>query len=251
MSDEARGRETGGRPPDLDRMVRENLGLVYTMAGRLHRAAGPGPERADLVSAGVIGLIQAARAFEPQRGLAFSTIAMTRVRGAMLDEMRRWDQAPRSVRRKERLMRSSEATLRAELEREPTTVEMAGHLGIQPEELQGWCDDVERVATDSLDDTVAGVDAEGLKVRDRVADDRAPDVVEKVAREEVLAILKHKLAELPERERTVLALYYLEGLRLREIADVFDVTESRISQIRHAALRTLRSMLTLAGVEEP
>lgn len=252
MPGDARRSDAGSGQEQLDDLVRDNLGLVYTMARRLQRAGGgPGPERSDLVSAGVIGLIQAAHAFEPERGLAFSTIAMTRIRGAMLDEMRRWDEAPRSLRRKERLIRTSEAELRSELERDPSVVELAGRLGITPDELQGWCDDVERVATESLDAAIPGQDPGGLRVRDRVADDGAKDVEADLTREESLAVLREKLSELPERERTVLALYYLEGLRLREIAEVFEVTESRISQIRKGALRTLRSMLTLAGVEEP
>lgn len=252
MAAEAESTPPGLGSGALDELVTQNLGLVYDLARRLSRTAGTGPERSDLVSAGVIGLIQAARAFDPTRGLAFSTMAVTRIRGAMLDEMRKWDRAPRSVRQRERIIKESKQALRLRLERDPSILELADHMSLPAERLQGWCDEIDRCFTESLDTLVAGRADGGrdLAVQELVPDEGISDPVEELGRGQALEILREKLLELPERERQVLSLYYVEGLRLKEIAQVFDVTESRISQIRHGALRTLRSMMTLAGVDE-
>ena len=235
-----------------DAMVEEHLGLVYDVARRLERSSGVGPERSDLVSAGVIGLMQAIESFEPSRGLAFSTLAVTRIRGAMLDEMRRWDHAPRSVRKKERQIKQSEAELRTRLERQPSAQELADDLALSPEELHAWYLDVARHVGESLDDSPGGATGESrdLQIVDAIGDE-GTDVVERLGRDDAVRILHERIVELPEREAQVLALYYFEELRSREIAQILGVSESRISQIRHAALNTLRSMLNLAGVVEP
>jgi RNA polymerase sigma factor for flagellar operon FliA len=238
--------------PDRDRLVRDNMGLVYDLARKLDRGDGSGPERSDLVSAGVIGLMQALDGFDPGRGLAFSTFAVARIRGAILDEIRRWDHAPRSVRQKQREIRRSEADLRSRLDRDPTPLEMADELSVSPEELHSWTLDVARHSIESLDATQHRRDGTRTEARvTSVIGDSGTGIVDRLGRAEAIELLKGRLQALPERERQVLALYYFEGLRLHQIADILGVTESRISQIRHKALRTLRSMLSLAGVEEP
>lgn len=230
-------------------LVRENLGLVYDVAGRLGRKSRPGLERGDLVSAGVGGLIQAARAFDPSRGLSFSTLAVTRIRGAMLDEMRRWDHTPRSVRKKERRIKATEAELQVRLRRQPSMQEIADELEVTPEELHGWYLDVACHLGESYDDSPVA----RLYKSTGVGPDHRPcersDVTERLVREESIATLRECMSALPEREARVIGLYYFEELRLREIAELLGVTESRISQIRHAALRNLRSLLVQAGVE--
>lgn len=244
------------RPPnspergDVEPLVAENLGLVYDAARKLARASGAGPERGDLISAGVQGLIQAATTFDPGRGHAFSTLAVTRIRGAMLDELRRWDHTPRSVRKKERQIKHAEGLLWAELKRQPTLDEIAESLEISSDELHTWYLDVSRHVEESLDRSPTKRPDEGgrLTVADVVADP-TPDVVETLGREDTASILQDCIRQLPEREARVLALYYYEELRLREIADLLGVTESRVSQIRHGALKTLRSMMTERGVE--
>jgi len=240
-----------GRSDRVDRLVRENLGLVYDAAKQLAHSGGMGPERGDLVSAGGQGLIQAASSFDPERGLAFSTLAVTRIRGAMLDEMRRWDGAPRSVRKRERTLREAEEELQAQLGRAPSSAEIANHLGVSAEDLHGWSHDVARHAEASLDDgpSSPSPDSETRPSLSELVPDRAPTAADVVDRRETVALLSECIATLPERESRVLALYYFEDLRLREIADLMGVSESRISQIRHAALKTLRSMLQQRGVE--
>jgi RNA polymerase sigma factor FliA len=236
--------------PETDRLVSENLGLVYDTAKKLDRSGGAGPERGDLISAGVQGLIQAANAFDPGRGLAFSTLAVTRIRGSMLDEMRRWDITPRSVRKKERQIKACESELRALLQRQPTVREMADALEISVEDVHAWHLDMTRHVEDSLDETPSGRNDEGGRATVvEMISDGSPDASETLGREEAVQILGACITLLPEREARVLALYYFEELRLREIAELMGVTESRISQIRHGALNKLRVLLEEKGVD--
>ena len=230
-------------------LVAENLGLVYDLASKLQRLGGVGPERGDLVSAGVRGLIQAARAFDPGRGLSFSTLAVARIRGAMLDELRRWDRIPRSVRQKERKVKAAEAILRVRLQRQPTAEETALELGMSSEELHAWYLDLARHMEEPLDDTPTTHVYDSGRPSGRAVADETADVIERIGRAEAISILERCLGELPQKESRVLALYYFEELRLREIAQVLGVTESRISQIRQAALGKLRSLLEQNGVE--
>lgn len=235
---------------DVDRLVNDNLGLVYDVARRLDRSGGQGPERGDLISAGVQGLIQAASSFDPGRGLAFSTLAVTRIRGAMLDELRRWDTTPRSVRKRERQLRSTEADLKASLGREPTVDEVAEALDVSTEDIHGWRSDLNRHVEESLDHAppARGEEFRGLSAVETTADD-GPSVEDSVSDAQTREILMECIQSLPERDARILALYYYEGLRLREIAQLMGVTESRISQIRQAALKTLRALLSEHGVE--
>lgn len=238
-----------GGNPAVDELVSENLGLVYDLARKMSRFGGNGPERDDLVSAGVQGLIQAAHAFDPGRGLAFSTLAVTRIRGAMLDELRRWDQTPRSVRKKERELKATEASLRASLGRRPTPDELAYALGIEVEELHDWYLDMTVHEPESLDRGVGGRDEPGRRTTAETVPDPGQGAFEALGQAQSVEVLAECIQDLSERDRQVLALYYYEDLRLREIAQLIGVTESRISQIRHAALKTLRGMLSERGVE--
>ncbi|MEQ1856941.1 MAG: FliA/WhiG family RNA polymerase sigma factor [Longimicrobiales bacterium] len=230
-------------------MVVQNLGLVYDLAAKLQRSAGIGPERDDLVSAGVRGLIQAAENFDASRGLSFSTLAVARIRGAMLDELRGWDRVPRSVRQKERKVRAGEAALRARLHRQPTTEEVAAELSMSVEDLHGWYVDLAHHMDESLDESPTTHLYDSPRSTGRQVADGGQDVVDRLGREQAIGILERCIGDLPEREARVLALYYFEELRLREIAQILGVTESRVSQVRHSALAKLRSLLIQKGVE--
>lgn len=239
----------GDKPLDRDRLVSDNLGLVYDAAAKLDRSGGLGPERGDLISAGVQGLIQAAQSFDPERGHQFSTLAVTRIRGAMLDELRRWDRTPRSLRRREREMRSAESELRLRLGRDPDPEELAEAMGVSPEEVHTLRSDLNRYHDESLDRATGGAEpGTGFTVAETTAD-VGPSIEDLVAHDETVEILAECLQKLPEREARVLSLYYYEELRLREIAELMGVTESRISQIRQAALKTLRTLLEADGID--
>jgi len=225
-----------------DALLRENLSLVHHVARQLARGLAADADIDELVSAGTMGLMTALEAFDLSRGLAFSTFAVPRIRGAILDELRRQDHVPRSVRRKTRSMAAARETLTRRLGRTPTVDELASELSVDAATLWRWQADVEgavhvpldRSATDR-DGTTASP-AEFLGNGEERTDDR-------LSREEEIGMLREALLALKEQERTVLSLYYFEELKAREIAEVMGVSESRISQIRSKALAQLRFAL--------
>ncbi len=223
------------------------LGLVHhsarEMAGRVAHAV----ELDDLVSAGTLGLVQAVEGFDLSRGLAFSTYAMRRIRGAILDELRSRDWRPRSVRVKGRQLAHAVAVLESTLGRPPEAREVATALGIDLESYWRLREDLEGGVMVSLGDGAGRSGDDTLSVEETLADASAPDPGATVTREEGVERLRKAIGELPPRERMVLSLYYYEELNLKQIADVLHVTESRISQIRTQALKRLRERPALAG----
>lgn len=231
---------------DLDArnvLLRENISLVYHVARRLARALADDADLDEMVSAGSVGLMAAAEAFDTSRGLAFSTFAVPRIRGAILDELRRQDHVPRSVRRKSRTISRARETLTQSLGRAPHAHEVAGELGVDTATLWRWTSDIEGAVHLPIDgrapnrDGTAPNRAELLGGEDELADAR-------LAREEEIGRLRDAMGALGDQERTVLSLSYFEGLRAREIGEVLGVSESRVSQIRSRALAQLREMLT-------
>jgi RNA polymerase sigma factor for flagellar operon FliA len=197
----------------------------------------------DLVSAGTLGLVQALESFDLSRGLAFSTYAMRRIRGAILDELRSRDWVPRSVRAKGRQMAAVVAQLESRLGRAPEPQEVAGALSLDMETYWRWREEVDGAVLVSLDGSVSLDHAESATLEETLTDISAAVPGEMLGREETVATLRHAIGLLPPKERTVLALYYYEELNLRQIAEVLHVTESRVSQIRTQALKRLRSRL--------
>ena len=198
----------------------------------------------ELVSAGTMGLIDAIEKFEPERGLAFSTFAVPRIRGAILDELRRLDAVSRTVRRKQRDVDGAREELTARLGRVPNDQELADELDVDLETLWRWHREMERAVQVSLD-TPAGDEETGQgTLVDILVDNEAATPEQILDAQEEVEILKREIAALDTQERTVLGLYYYEELKLREIAEVLDLTVSRISQIRTKALKTLRGRLT-------
>jgi RNA polymerase sigma factor for flagellar operon FliA len=231
----ARG-EAGARA----RLIAEHGALVQSIAQQLSTNLPANTQRDDLVSAGTIGLMNAIDNFDPARGVAFSTFATPRVRGAMQDEMRRLDHVPRSVRRKIRAIGGAREALMRALGRAPNDREIAAHLGIHVDTLWRWLADaegstmltLERPSREHEERAMAGAP---------IADEGAAD--ERVTREQEAELLRQVFLGMSEQERTVLSLYYYEQLKLHEIAAVLGLTESRISQIRSRALARMRGML--------
>lgn len=221
----------------------EHLGLVHHVARKLKRGLAAEADLDELVSAGTVGLIHAADSFDASRGLAFSTYAAPRIRGAILDELRKQDHATRSVRRKTRDLAAARDRLTHALGRRPTEAEMAEALGIDLPTLWRWTADAESAAPVSIDRPRREGDERAPAPADLLADERAAAVEEHVALSEEAAILREALLGLKEQERVVLSLYYFEELKLHEIAKVLGVTESRVSQIRTRALGRLRTDL--------
>ena len=232
------------RDPVLcDELVRRHLPLVHHIARRMIRSGADAPELDDLVGAGTIGLIDAISRFDPDRGIAFSTFAAPRIRGAILDDLRRWDQTSRSVRQKQRAIAAARNALTATLEREPRDEETARAIGIDVEELRRWQVAGQEAAHVSLYERVERAGGRAVVRADAVPDPSADPIEDRIEAGEMLAIVRDEIARLPERERVVLSLYYFEELKLHEIGTVLEITESRVSQIRSKALKTLRERL--------
>ena len=225
-----------------DAVLRQHLGLVFHVAQQLARARANDVELDDLVSAGTLGLIEAFENFDASRGLAFSTFAAPRIRGAMLDELRRLDRVPRSVRRKSRQIDGAATALAATLGREPDHTELASELGIDLPTLWHWQAERESTHVVSLDRAASGAD-QTRGAGEWLAGMTGEEVDESITLAQEAAHLRDALLEIPEQERTVLSLYYFEELRLIDIARVLEVSESRVSQIRSKAIRRLRKKL--------
>jgi RNA polymerase sigma factor for flagellar operon FliA len=225
-----------------DQLLRENLNLVHHVARQLSRALAAPADFDELVSCGTLGLMSALGAFDPTRGLAFSTFAVPRIRGAILDELRRQDHVPRSIRRKTREIAQTRETLTRIFGRQPSDEEVAEHLGIDRSTLWRWQTDSESAVHVSLDHSASDHDAPAVPPGCLSID---PDLSaeEDLNREQEREILRAALRQLKDQERIVLTLYYFEELKLHEIADVLGLTESRVSQIRTKALGRLRSQL--------
>jgi RNA polymerase sigma factor for flagellar operon FliA len=189
--------------------------------------------RDDLTSAGLAALVTAARSFDPQRGIPFHRFAATRIRGALLDELRSLDWASRSVRSRARQADQAREQLTAALGRTPTTEELATALGTSASELHETSGDVQRAVVLSLQGFTAGT------AEDLVAE-RAPGPEDMLIKREQIGYLHHAVEALPERLRVVITEYYLNERPMAAIAAELGVTDSRISQLRAEALVLLR-----------
>ena len=228
-----------------DALLRENLSLVHHVARKLARRLADDADLDELVSSGTLGLMSAAESFDPGRGLAFSTFAVPRIRGAMLDELRRQDHVPRSVRRKTRSMAQARESLMHALGRDPSSQELAEQLGVDCATLYRWTADVENAVHLPLDGHSRASRDERLTRAELLGSDaELPD--ERLAREDEIALLRDAMLALDDQERTVLALYYFEELRSREIGELLGVSESRVSQLRARGLSRLRAAINPA-----
>ena len=225
-----------------DALLQDNLSLVHYVAKQLSRSMSADADPDEMVNIGTLGLMSALESFDESRGLAFSTYAVPRIRGAILDELRRQDHVPRSIRRKTRDIAQARETLMRALGRTPRDGEVARQLGIDVETLWRWQADMERTVQVSLSTSEGDRDESGpspiefLRVTAESADER-------LQQEESVAALRGAILQLKDQQRTVLSLYYFEELNAREIADVLGISESRVSQIRSKALSQLRCIM--------
>jgi RNA polymerase sigma factor for flagellar operon FliA len=233
-----------------DASARERLVVAYSpmvkfVAGRLGAGLPSHVDDADLISYGLMGLIGAIERFEPERGIKFETFAMTRIRGAIIDELRSLDWVPRSVRSRAREIEAAQSKLEHELQRAPSEAELAKKLGINEEELQTSLLEIANSSVYALDElwTISDSSGDSVSLLDTISDPRADDPQESLASSEIKDRLTEGISGLPEREQLVIALYYYENLTLREIGEVLGVTESRVSQLHTKAVMRLKSAL--------
>jgi RNA polymerase sigma factor for flagellar operon FliA len=235
-----------------DERLREQLILHYSplvkyVAGRVSVGLPPNVEQADFVSSGVFGLIDAIEKFDLDREIKFETYAITRIRGAMIDELRALDWIPRSVRQKARRVERAYATLEARLRRTPTEAEVADEMGVTVEELHAVFSQLSLANVVALEELLHVGGESGDRLVDTLEDTAADNPVEVAEDRELRRFLARAINTLPEREKTVVTLYYYEGLTLAEIGNVLGVTESRVSQIHTKSVLQLRAKLASFG----
>jgi RNA polymerase sigma factor FliA len=235
----------GGDDRARERLVVAYSPLVKFVAGRTGARLPSHVEQADLISYGMIGLIESLDRFEPSRQIRFETFAMQRIRGAIIDELRSLDWVPRSVRARARAIEEVNSKLEHELGRVPTDAELSSRLEISEEELQESLIQISNSSILALEELWMTPDSSGDKVSllDTIEDERAPDPQAALDTSELKDRLQEAVQDLPERETLVVALYYFENLTLREIGEVLGVTESRVSQLHSKAVLRLRSKL--------
>jgi len=228
-----------------ERLILHYSPLVKYVAGRVGVGLPPNIEQSDLVSYGIFGLIDAIEKFDIERAIKFETYAISRIRGAIIDELRAIDWIPRSVRYKAREVERAYASLEGELHRSPTEVEVAARLGISLNDLHSIFSQVSYVNVVALDEllTVGGEKGDKLSLVDTLEDTKAEDPVLAFETEETKFLLSRAINQLPEREKIVVTLYYYEGLTLAEIGRVLGVTESRICQMHTKAVLQLRAKM--------
>ncbi len=224
--------QTGDRDESL---ILEHLGMVKRIAVHLKARIPPFMEVDELVQVGMIGLIEAARSFNPTKGVAFESYAHTRIRGAMIDEVRRLSFLPRSAVAFNKSHSSASQALATELGRAPTQAELAEYRGMELDSFEKDRGAARQFETYSME--VVG--DEVMNLPDQAS--RQPDAL--VEEAEMMDALADAIERLPERDKLVISLYYVEELNLREIGEVLGVSESRVSQILSANVKKLRAQL--------
>lgn len=221
-------------------LIIEYVPLVKLVSGRLSMYLGYTVEYEDLVSYGIFGLIDAIDKFDYRKGIKFETYASLRIRGAILDQIRKMDWIPRSVRQKQRQIDAAITKLESAEDKTATDEEIAKELDISLEEYYVWQGQTKVTGIASIDEFVE----QGIEVRafdnQKYADNEPEKVYEK---EELKNLLKESLDKLTEKERMVVVLYYYEELTLKEISSVLKVSESRVSQLHTKALQKMKQIL--------
>ncbi len=239
-----RYKETGDRTL-RDKLILHYAPLVKYVAGRVSVGLPNNIEQADLVSYGIFGLIDAIEKFDLDRGNKFETYAISRIKGAIIDELRAIDWVPRSVRQKARAVEKAISELEQTLKRPPSDEEIAAKMRISVEELEDIYSQISFVGLVALDEIIhlTSEKGESPTVGDTLSDDRAKEPDAAYEAEEIKTVLAEAINKLSEREKIVVTLYYYEGLTLAEIGQVLGVTESRVCQIHTKAILQLRARL--------
>jgi RNA polymerase sigma factor for flagellar operon FliA len=232
-------------PGAREGLILHYAGLVSAVAGRVGMRLPSTVEQADLVSYGMFGLIDAIEKYQTDRSVKFESYASSRIRGAIIDELRAMDWVPRSVRTKARSVDRAYAELEAKLHRTPSEEEVARHLEMPVEDLRAIYSQLSTVNVAALDELLGGGDDRpgGVSLVDTLGDERTLDPAGSIEAAETKFLLARAIECLGERERIVVVLYYYEGMTLAEIGRVLGVTESRISQMHTAAMVRLRTRL--------
>lgn len=234
---------TGPGDSSEEELVKKYLPLVKTIVARVAMTLPPHIETEDLYSAGLIGLLTAVRKFDPKTGSPFEAYARLRVRGAVIDELRRLDWAPRSVHAKSRKIQQAMERMEQRHGRLPEDEEVAGALGLSLDEYHQWLEEVRPATFVCLDAVHQNIDEEESSQHDLIDDPTQENAVDVASRSEMARLIAERILQLPELHRKVIALYYYEDLRLREIAEASGLCESRICQVHTQAILAIKTYL--------
>jgi RNA polymerase sigma factor for flagellar operon FliA len=227
-------------PKIKEQIILKYANLVKFVAGRLMITLPPSVEVGDLESAGIIGLIDAIDRFDPQYGVKFESYAIPRIKGSMLDELRKLDWIPRSIRSKTRELEKVIAELEHEKGRPALDEEISQRLNISLEEYFNLLKEVSSVSLLSLDSAIFTDEGNKGELHNVIEDKEEVEPDEAINRDELKELIIRAIDDLPETERLVIALYYYEELTLKEIGQVLQLSESRISQIHTKTILSLR-----------
>lgn len=225
------------------KLIEKYIGLVKIVAGRMYNYYGSKIEYDDLVSFGVLGLIDSIERFDVDRNIKFETYAQIRIKGAIVDNIRKLDWIPRSLRKKSKEIQNEMLKLENKLGRTPSNVELAEHLNIPLKELEETLANTVNFNVTSLEDLLAN---KGEHIIDDGKDiDMPEEVFEKKELKEILGAI---IDSLPTNQKTVISLYYYEELTYKEISKIMELSESRISQIHSKAILNIRNKLFKMGI---
>jgi RNA polymerase sigma factor for flagellar operon FliA len=230
-----------------DALVLHYAGLVTYVASRVGADLPSSVDYSDLIQSGIFGLMDAVDRFEPERGLKFETYAVTRIRGAMIDELRALDWVPRSVRKKARDLTAATETCQERLNRMPTMHELCEELEVTADELHRIRGQVGRTRMAALDELLSvSIGGEDVSLAEALSDPLDEQPGDALDEAELHDALRGAIAELPERYQAVLIHSYFDGFTLAQIGEILGVTESRVCQLRSKALAQVRAnLLTL------
>jgi RNA polymerase sigma factor for flagellar operon FliA len=235
-----------GRDPSIrEAFIKQYAPLVKYVAGKVAVGMPHNVEFDDLVGFGVFGLLDAIDKYDPDKNVKFKTYAVTRIRGAIFDELRSIDWVPRSVRQKTREIEEAIGSLEAQLGRTVSDQEVAASLGMTEDEFQKTMLKISGTSVLSLNDAwYSGDESDKISIGESIESPTSmnPDII--VEKEEIRRVIIESINDLPEKEKKVLVLYYYEDLTLKEIGQVLEVTESRVSQLHTKAILRLRAKLT-------
>lgn len=227
---------------ERDRILLEQLPQVKFIARRIHDRLPKHVELDDLVNAGVIGLMDAMKKYDPAKQVMFKSYAQFRIRGAILDSLREMDWSPRILRKKARTIEEAHRKLSSELGRSATEQEMAVELGMSLNDYQVLLGELRGLDLESIQGD-SDADEQQEELNDYIPDTKQEDALTLCMKSEMKAALTKAIGELGERDRQVLALYYFEELTMKEIGAIMGVVESRVSQMHTSAVIQLRAKL--------
>lgn len=228
-------------PQTRQALIEAYAGLTRYVVERLNLRPGPSLDYEDLLGQAAIGLIEAFDRYDPKLGIKFETFAYHRIRGAVIDMLRELDWLPRLVRQREAQLVATFERLQATLGHPPADSEVASALGITEDQLDEWARDVALQSLQSLDEIVSGDAGEFATLGDLVRDQQHPTPDGSLLRRVERELLTEAIDTLPDTERTVIGLYYYNGLTFREIGQTLGVTESRTCQIHAKAMVRMRA----------